>query len=63
LKGVTDVKEPSYTSHNHMWKGEAPTLKRKVVKQKTIPTVAVSILLGCTSNFCKTSNEQDPVDK
>lgn len=36
-KIVIDVNEPSYTSHNQIWKGTAPILKNKVIKTNNKP--------------------------
>lgn len=35
-KAVTLRKEPSYTSHNHIWKGKEPSLKRIDITNRVV---------------------------
>ena len=63
-KAEIQIKDPSQTSHIHMWDGAAPILKKIAIKNKTIPK-NVKLILIASSDVTQaiTSNEVDPNER
>jgi hypothetical protein len=62
-KADTETRAPSYTSHNHIWHGKAPSLNRKAVNVRIIPTSGNSRLEEPSDNLTRTSNEVEPNER